>query len=283
MTTLVTRGTKTSTLTHNELDANFKRVAQTKAASYTVAESDNRDVIELSAVATITLPDAATIVAAADTGDFEVTLKNISGVDCTITCTTVTDTIEGVTTDHTLLDDGAVTLKVNQAANGYNIVSGAASIFTSPTITSPTITNPTINGESGYGIVVLDSPEQLTTTNSPSAWLQYDMSAGGTEAAAAATAGATKAILRVYLSINNTSGTTQDAWVIVQKNGLGGGTGFEKRAVYLENSSSSTNERQQARNDIIVNLDSNSDFEYQTDTATFATSGIAIYLIGYYV
>ena len=121
MSSYVTRAGKGSALTHGELDDRAIIVAQTKAGAYTVVESDNRDTIEVSATATITLPDAATIAAASDTGDFQVTIKNLSGTT-TIARTTGADTIDGTAADITLIDFRSVTFKVNQAGDGYNIL-----------------------------------------------------------------------------------------------------------------------------------------------------------------
>jgi len=122
MTTYITRAGKGAALTHGELDERTKLATQTKAANYTVIESDNRDTIEVSATATITLPDAATIVAASDTGDFEVTLNEDSGNTITISRATGADTIGGTASDITFSNQ-SIALKVNQAGDGYNIVS----------------------------------------------------------------------------------------------------------------------------------------------------------------
>ena len=127
MSTITTRAGKGSALTHNELDANFKTAAQTKAGAYTIAESDNRDTIEYSGAGaeSFTMPDTATVVAAADTGDFEVTIKHVGAGVLTVTCTTGTDTIDGSTSDFTLDPNDVITLKSIQAGTGYNITSGA--------------------------------------------------------------------------------------------------------------------------------------------------------------
>ena len=119
MSDLTTRSTKGSALTHNEMDANLKQSTQTKAANYTVVEGDNRDSIDVTATATITLPDAAAIVSASDTADFEVTIKCLSGTT-TIARLTGTDTIDGTAANITLQVNESNTFKVNQAGNGYN-------------------------------------------------------------------------------------------------------------------------------------------------------------------
>ncbi|MEN8171428.1 MAG: hypothetical protein ABFS03_00960 [Chloroflexota bacterium] len=157
MSNLVTRGTKGSALTHNEGDTNLKKGAQTKALSYTVVEGDNRDSIDCTATLTITLPDAAIIAAAADTGDFEVTLNNTAANTMTITCVTGTDTIAGSTSDFVLTAIDSVTLKVNQAGNGYNIVAGGV------TATGQVLTSPTITGDVTGSVINLETPVATTS------------------------------------------------------------------------------------------------------------------------
>ena len=134
MTTIITRAGKGTTLSHVEGDTNLKLGTSTTGINYTVLESDNRNTIECSAAVTITMPTASTIISSADTGDFQVTIKNISGGTVTITCNSGTDTIEGSTDDITILDDEAVTLKVNNSGNGYNIVSDANRAISTATV-----------------------------------------------------------------------------------------------------------------------------------------------------
>lgn len=156
MSDLTTRATKGDSLTHGELDTNFKLGAQTKAASYTVVEGDNRDAIDVTAVATITLPDATAIVAAADTGDFEVTLNNTTVAVMTITCVTGTDTIDGSTSDYIVNGIDSITLKVNQAGTGYNIVGGAATKTATESWSNKTLISPTITSYAG-GVITSDT------------------------------------------------------------------------------------------------------------------------------
>jgi len=162
MTTLTTQATKTTALTTAEADANFKKIAQTKGTNYVCAESDNRDTIEASAAITFTLPDATTIVGLTDTGDYEVTLKNVSSGDVTITCLTGTDTIDGSTDDITIGAGDVETLKVNQAATGYNRLKG--NILTGTTLSSPALINATgsLNGVTGIITEHSSSPASLT-------------------------------------------------------------------------------------------------------------------------
>lgn len=124
MSTILTRAGKGSALTHTEMDTRTKQAAQTKAGAYSIAESDNRDTIEYSGSGgdDFTMPDVATVVAAADTGDFEVTFKHVGTGVLGITNTTGADTIDGSTTDIILSPNNSITLKANQGGDGYNII-----------------------------------------------------------------------------------------------------------------------------------------------------------------
>jgi len=124
MTTLRTRASKGLELTHSELDANFVRDVKPKTTTYACLVSDNRSVIECSHATTaftVTLGDAATM-AAAETGEYEVTIININAAVVTV-ARAGSDTINGVATSLTLNQWDSVTLKVNNAENGYNVVS----------------------------------------------------------------------------------------------------------------------------------------------------------------
>ncbi|MEE8208488.1 MAG: hypothetical protein V3T88_06015, partial [Nitrosomonadaceae bacterium] len=124
MSTFTTRSSKGSALTHAELDANFDKAAQAKTALFTVVVGDNRDTIECNGTFTVTLPDATTIVASSDTGDFEVTIRNTGSGSITIGRTTGGDTIDGTAANISLVGGAFTTLKVNQAGNGYITISG---------------------------------------------------------------------------------------------------------------------------------------------------------------
>jgi len=133
MTNLVTRASKGSALTHAQMDAQIIKAAQAKVGAYTVAEGDNRDAIECSGTFAVTLPDATAIVAAADTGDFEVIIINTGSGLITLERTTGADTIDGIAADITLDPNKSIILKVNQAGDGYNALAiksiGRNSIF----------------------------------------------------------------------------------------------------------------------------------------------------------
>lgn len=147
MSTILTRAGKGSALTHNEMDTNWKVGAQAKSALYNIAESDNRDTIECDGTFTTNLPDAATIITSADTGDFEVVLKNIGTGVITVGRTTGADTIDAAAADVTLAAKESGIFKVNTAGDGYNIIAGKSvgdfvptTDFTSGTVTFTNVT-----------------------------------------------------------------------------------------------------------------------------------------------
>lgn len=123
MTTMRTRASKGSELTHGELDANFDRDVDVKTTTYAALVSDNRTTLECNHASTpftVTLGDAATM-AAAETGDYEVTIANIGAAAVTV-ARAGTDTIDGVATSIVLAQYSSVTLKVNAATDGYNSI-----------------------------------------------------------------------------------------------------------------------------------------------------------------
>lgn len=127
MSNIRTPTSKGAALNVTEAVNTWRRTTQTKAGNYTLAYMDNRDSIDFTAAATITIPVISTLIALCETGDFEITLNNLSGVQCTITCASVTDTIAGSVSDYILNSSQSITLKVNYTANGMIITSGANS------------------------------------------------------------------------------------------------------------------------------------------------------------
>ena len=150
MTTLTTRATKGSELSYTEGDNNFKRQAQAKTADYTCVVGDNRDTIEFDGTdLTATLPAATTISASANTGDYEVTLKNLNATDLTVARSS-TDTIDGATS-YALKQYECLTFKANQAGDGYNVSRGIfykEGTFT-PTISASTSGTATVSNAIG--------------------------------------------------------------------------------------------------------------------------------------
>lgn len=123
MSTITTRAGKGSELSYTEGDNNLKIQATAKTADYTLLIGDNRDVVEFNGTSlTATLPVAATIVAAANTTDYEVTIKNNHSTSLTVARSS-TDTIDGATS-YTLGQYESATFKVNQAQSGYNVLHG---------------------------------------------------------------------------------------------------------------------------------------------------------------
>jgi len=132
MTTMKTRAAKGSELTHGELDANFDRDVDVKTTTYAALVSDNRTTLECNHAATpftVTLGDAATM-AAADTGDYEITIANIGAAAVTV-ARAGSDTIDGAATSIVLAQYSSVTLKVNAATDGYNSIAGRRGITAS--------------------------------------------------------------------------------------------------------------------------------------------------------
>ena len=146
-----------------------------------------------------------------------------------------------------------------------------------------------------YGKVTLDEPESLVSiTNTTDVnWTTFDMSAGGTEAQAAAAAGAKKAILKLSSSListatSNTGNLGKE--VFIGKSGYSGApTQNQLSEQHLTLRKENTGLYPVTDYDIDtieVNLDSNSDFQYAIDfsanTLTVNFSTTTIYLAGYY-
>jgi hypothetical protein len=123
MPTLRTRASKGTDLTPTEADTNFKRTVSAKTTTYSCLVGDNRSQIECNSATpfTVTLGDAATM-AAAETGDYEVTVSNIGSGAVTV-ARAGSNTIDGGSTSLTIEQYNSVTLKVNAAGTGYNSIS----------------------------------------------------------------------------------------------------------------------------------------------------------------
>jgi len=122
MPTLRTRAGKGSELSHNELDANFKRTVTQKTTTYQVLLSDNRSVIEGSHASTpftITLPPVATA-DNSETSDFEVTINNINVAVVSVDGSG-SETIGGSTNTVDLGQWASVTFRLDSAQTGWVI------------------------------------------------------------------------------------------------------------------------------------------------------------------
>ena len=310
MTNLVTRAAKGAALTHAEMDDQIKRDAQTKSANYTVVEADNRSNIEVTATATITLPDAATIVAAADTGDFEVTITHVGGT-VTVGRTTGTDTIGGVAGDFTVSDAESVTLKVNNSGNGYNITSGntrnGTETLTNKTLNTPTVTSPVINASvSGTAFkdednmvsdsatafcsqqsikayvdnkfVPVNPPEQLTASLIDDAWT----SSSGFTSTTLSSNNAITAIIRIVAQTDNSTDDDHIA-VHLRKAGESTPTGDLTQIGVGQAIVSSGTHITYVHGESTVALDASSDFEYRLETNGQTMGAGSVVLVGYYV
>jgi len=124
MVTLTTRAGKGASLSHAEMDVNLRRAVSQKIASYTLIESDNRDLIECNSASPITMTlGTADTMDNADTGDYEVSIVNIGTGDCTV-ASDGTDTIDGSTSSIVLAQYESITLKVVSDSSGYVSVGG---------------------------------------------------------------------------------------------------------------------------------------------------------------
>jgi hypothetical protein len=123
MPTLRTRAAKTSALSQNELDANFKRTVTQKTTTYQVLISDNRSVIEgnhATTAFTITLPPVATA-DDAETGDFEVTITNINAAIVTVDGSGA-ELIDG-SANLALQQWASATFALDSAQTGWKVIS----------------------------------------------------------------------------------------------------------------------------------------------------------------
>ncbi len=123
MPTLRTRAGKGSALTHAELDANFTRPVDQKTTTYACLVGDNRSLIEgnhATTPFTITLGDATTM-DNAEPGDYEISFSNINAAAVTI-ARAGADTIDSGSTSIVLQKDESITLKTNNAGDGYQTV-----------------------------------------------------------------------------------------------------------------------------------------------------------------
>ena len=123
MPTMRTRAAKGSALTHNELDANFKRPIAQKTTDYTILVGDNRSVLECSHATTpftITLAEAGTM-DNAETGDYFITIKNTNVALVTV-ARSGADTIDGATSI-VLHRDESITVQAGVGDYAWNIIS----------------------------------------------------------------------------------------------------------------------------------------------------------------
>ena len=145
MPTIITRAGKGSDLTPTEADSNFKKTVRQLTSSGAGLISDNRGTIEANHAATpvaVTLLAVATA-AAAQPGDYSVTITNIGAAAATVDGNS-TETINGATATLTLAQYSSVTVEVDSAGTGWQITARTGDVgvitalagFTIGTVTS---------------------------------------------------------------------------------------------------------------------------------------------------
>jgi len=195
-----------------------------------------------------------------------VSLSNLVSLDETQTLTNKTHTSPTIATP---LIDGDVTEKTTNA--DLNLVrNGTGDI--------------TVDGVPIYGLVILDQPVNVLQTNSATGdWTQVDMSSAY---AIGATAGATKAILNVFINAFH-AGTTSaiSSTLYLQKRGAGLAKDFTTRKANCADAATSGSQAKSGidMTEVVVNLDSNSDFDYHFITSGASSIVCSIHIVGYYV
>jgi hypothetical protein len=227
MPTLRTRAGKGSALTHNELDANFKRAVSQKTTTYTTVVGDNRNVIECSSATpfTVTLGAAATM-AAAETGDYEVTIANIGSGLVTV-ARGGSDTIDGAATSLTLPQYSAVTLKVNSAGAGYSSVGQVFKPATAGTVEASKIVTADANKDvTGFRNVTATGTATAATVAATSAMTVGGLAVQSTPAAVTGYVGAGFQTVKNNVPAKSggfslTSNLTEGIWVSIGSTSAG--------------------------------------------------------------
>lgn len=148
--------------------------------------------------------------------------------------------------------------------------------LTNKTLTSPAITSPTINGQTGYGMVILDTPSLLIDITAAVAKTNYDMSAGTAEAQAAHAAGAVVLILHCYISSAD-AGNNSDFLYCGSSSSITTGWLYTKCSTTTTAGGVAVNDAE-----FVTNVDGNGDFWYQAANNT-TTMALKVHLVGYYV
>ena len=211
MPTLRTRAAKGSDLTPTEADNDFKRSVSAKTTTYNCLIGDNRNVIECNSATpfTVTLGNAATM-AAAETGDYEVTIVNIGSGAVTV-ARSGTDVIDGATISFSLSQYSSATLKVNFAANGYNSISNNKNIIL---LSANTFSgsNTFSNNNTFSGSNTFSSPNSHTQREDFAVITILPPTTGGTTTAYTATLGLTaytsNRVYDVKINATNTTAST---------------------------------------------------------------------------
>ena len=143
-----------------------------------------------------------------------------------------------------------------------------------------TLTSPVINGAIGYGMVILDEPEELASSVTYSAWT----SSSSFISATLSNAKAVKAIIRISLREIIASGTQASVQAYIRKGGSSLIANGENVIVdCMQKTSASASLDVRAVGETVINLDSNSDFEYYITATSAPASAVSVMLVGYYV
>ena len=164
-----------------------------------------------------------------------------------------------------------------KTAKTLNIVDDGAGLKIGGTV----LTTPIATLNLLKGMVILDEPQQLValTPTASVAWTTLDMSA---TYAAAATAGAVAAILKVEITNTSNAAVTGSALGYIRKTGSALSANSATVVARCGNSNDDSNYTSQV-NTTTVNLDTNSDFDYQYNHSGAASAVFNIYIVGYYI
>jgi len=171
------------------------------------------------------------------------------------------------------ISDGGSNLSEDAYFDGIAVINNPnlVSVDGTQTLTNKTLTSPLINGKDGHGLVILDTPVELAAGTAVTGTTTLDMSAVYNTAV---TDGAVIAILKCYIE-------TDRAWANIFVASTGNIAGdFTDMAARASSDSTSWGTNM---NTIHVNLDGNSDFDYQTTEASSGNTAWKIHIIGYYV
>jgi len=110
-------------LTPTEADANMKRQVTAVPGNHSVVTGNNRDTLEYigSGGESITFPDASTLLASEETGDFQVTIKH-GGTGVLTVAFNTGDTVDGVDSDIILSANDCIALKCGSVTDDWMII-----------------------------------------------------------------------------------------------------------------------------------------------------------------
>lgn len=141
-------------------------------------------------------------------------------------------------------------------------------------------------------LILLDYPEIIltytalvkSTSNVPQAWNKFEMSASALPGAIAAhAAGATKALLQIYFRVENNTAGVMLASMYLQESDLTLGVPASNKIRAQHEKLISNGVSMRYMQDVVVNLDSNSDFDWEYVLGgSYNNEYSDIKLVGYY-